>query len=285
MGKIDALIFGSMADIGEIVAKDLTAHGRNVVLVDFPQNIFRDFSGYRRELFKAIDRYHPEMVIPVGDQLALAKLSAGLPYGTIAATDSEKNISVLDSKFHTYKLAESLEIPQPRLFTEEDAPEKVIFKRDVSFGGSGVHLPKSRKSLHNLIDHENGTDYLIEEYICGEDISVDCIRFGGYFRAGCYKSISRTYTQGPAVTRMATDCPDAVKFAKIILDSIDYQGVCGMDFRRVADGKLYFLECNARFTGGLDTQIENGFDIPILLYSGFRENSSKADNCQYQDNP
>lgn len=283
MGKFDALIFGSMADIGEIITKDLTAHGRNVIRVDFPQNIFRDFSGYRRELFKAIDRYHPEMVIPVGDQLSLAKLKDELPQGIIAATDSEKNISILDSKVRTYRLAECLGIPQPRLFHAGNAPDKVIFKRDVSFGGSGVHVPTSRKALDNLIAHENGTPYLIEEYICGEDISADCVRFDGYFRAECYKSVLRTYTQGPAVTRLATDCPEAVRFAEIILDNIGYQGVCGMDFRKAADGKLYFLECNARFTGGLSTQLENGFDIPVLLFSGFRRRRSQADNCQYQD--
>lgn len=271
MANIDVLLFGSMSGISGTVARDLTSHGISVASVDFPQNIFRDFSGYRRELFKAVDKYGPEIIIPIGDQLAPAKLKGEVPAGMIVATDSEKNISLLDSKVRSYGLAVSLGIPQPRIYSPESAPEKVIFKRDVSFGGSGVHMPTSRKSLDNLIAHENGTPYLIEEYIVGEDLSVDCVRFEGYFRAECYSSVSRAYTQGPAVSRLATKCKEAVKYAKIILDSIDYQGVCGMDFRKAADGSVYFLECNARFTGGLDTQIENGFDIPYLLFSGFRK--------------
>lgn len=269
MTNIDALVFGSMADIGRTVAKNLEDHGKTVVIVDFPQNIYRDFSGYRRELFKAIDRFCPMMVIPVGDQLALAKLKPELPQGVTAATDTEENISLLDSKVQTYALAGRLGVPQPRLFATDNAPEKVIFKRDISFGGSGVHMPTSRKSLRNLIAHENGTPYLIEEYIDGEDLSVDCVRAEGYFRAECYISVSREYPQGPAVARLATDCPEAVKYAETILNSLDYKGVCGMDFRKSADGSLYFLECNARFTGGLGTQIERGFDIPFLLFSSF----------------
>lgn len=304
MEKTDVLVFGTMADIAHTVAENLRSHGLRVASVAFPQNIFRDYSGYRRELLKAIGRHCPNMVIPVGDNLALARIKTELTEDIIVATDTEANISVLNSKVHTYRLAESLGIPQPRLLNISDIPSslssfpdgktnnargpgQVIFKRDVSFGGSGVHKPKSRKSLDNLIAHESGRPYLIEEFIDGTDLSVDCLRVGDYFRAVCYESLSREYTQGPAVTRRILDCPSAVRYASILLEHIDYQGVCGMDFRIVnsptkpygcrddsesisftetADSPIFFLECNARFTGGLSTQIANGFEIPFLLY-------------------
>ncbi len=48
----------------------------------------------------------------------------------------------------------------------------------------------------------------------------------------------------------------------MMVETIDYEGVCGMDFRRDSQGNWYFLECNPRFTGGIDTQIAAGFDIP-----------------------
>lgn len=304
MEKTDVLVFGTMADIAHTVAENLRRNGLSVASVAFPQNIFRDYSGYRRELLKAIDRHSPNMVIPVGDNLALARIKSELPEDVIVATDTEENITILNSKARTYRLAESLGIPQPRLLNISDIPSslssfpdnntknasgpgQVIFKRDISFGGSGIHKPKSRKSLDNLIAHESGRPYLIEEFIEGTDLSVDCLRVGDYFRAVCYESLSREYTQGPAVTRRIIDCPSAARYAALLLEHINYQGVCGMDFRKAtsptqtygcrddsryasftetADSAIYFLECNARFTGGLSTQIANGFEIPYLLY-------------------
>lgn len=265
-----------MSDIGPTVLADLESHGLAVRLVDFPQNTFRDFWGYGRGLRKAVDAFLPRMVMPIGDSLALARLKAsGL--GTeaagdvIFAVDGESSIALLDSKVRTYALASSLGIPQPACFGVEALPDprvQLIFKRDVSFAGSGVHRPRSHESLLNMVGRQNGAPYLIEEYIEGEDLSVDCIRTPGGFRGECYISTS-LYSQGPSALRTPVECPEAVDIARKILDNIDYRGVCGMDFRLTPDGRVFLLECNPRFTGGVATQIGRGFDIPWLLYQAW----------------
>lgn len=264
----DILLFGSMGDIGRTAQAGLAGHGLTVVSVDFPQNTFRDFSGYRRELLKTLERVRPTIIMPIGDALALAMLKEELPSPIVVPVDSSEKIEMLSSKVRTYELARGLGIRQPALRSAADlaAGRRVIYKRDTSFGGSGVHKPRSVEALDNLIAHENGTPYLIEEYIEGEDLSVDCVRIGDFFRAECYVSTERTYTQGPSVERLKTECPEAVSIASKLLNHLDYQGVCGLDFRRAADGELYFLECNPRFTGGLRTQIASGFDIPYIIY-------------------
>lgn len=267
--ECDILLFGSMGEIGPVVEADLAGHGLAVMAVDFPQNIFRDFSGYRRELLKTLERVSPATIMPIGDTLAMAMLKDEIPSGIRVTVGAPGTIERLSSKVRSYEIANNLGILQPALCTAEDmaAGQRVIYKRDISFGGSGVHKPKSPEALANLIAHENGKPYLIEEYIEGEDLSVDCIRIGDFFRAGCYVSLGRTYTQGPSVERRAIECPEAVSIAASILSGVDFRGICGIDFRRTADGALYFLECNPRFTGGLATQIAAGFDIPFLLYT------------------
>lgn len=269
----DILLFGSMGDIGRTVQAGLAGHGLTVTAVDFPQNTFRDFSGYRRELLKTLETVSPDMIMPVGDALALSLLKEELPPQIAVPVDSPEKISLLSGKVRTYGLARSLGIRQPALRTAADlaAGRRVIFKRDVSFGGSGVHKPRTTEALDNLIAHENGTPYLIEEYIEGEDLSVDCIRIGDFFQAGCYVSLGREYTQGPSVERRTSDCPEAVETAAALLSHLDFRGVCGLDFRRAPDGTLYFLECNPRFTGGLATQLAAGLDLPYLLYRNWTE--------------
>lgn len=285
MEGCDILLFGTMADIGPTVRDDLSGRGLDVVLVDFPQNTPRDFFGYRRGLLKAVETLRPKAVLPIGDALAMARVAEEPAAGaasqaaraTFVVADAEA-VALLGSKVRCYALAESLGLRQPRRFTFEEVLDRirdegdteredigVIFKRDISFGGSGVHRPRSISALKHLIEHENGTPYLIEEYIPGEDLSTDCIRTENYFRAESYISTGRDYTQGPSVGRIKTDCPEAAATARRILDALGYRGVCGFDFRRTPDGLLYLLECNPRFTGGLKTQIESGFDIPHIL--------------------
>lgn len=283
MAGCDVLLFGTMSDIGPTVRDDLAGHGLDVVLVDFAQNTPRDFWGYDRGLRKAIETYSPRAVIPIGNTLFISRIAHELGDPAVLAAAPEA-VELLDSKVRTYGLAEELGILQPRRFTFEEiqAQEKayaensaaaadsredigVIFKRNTSFGGSGVHRPRSLDSLRHLIEHENGTPYLIEEYIPGEDLSVDCIRAEGYFRGESYVSLGRVYTQGPAVERRRTDCPAAVAVCRRILDHLDYRGVCGFDFRLTPDGRLFLLEANPRLTGGLKTQLAGGFDIPAEL--------------------
>lgn len=272
----DVLLYGTMSDIGDVARASLETHGLKVAKVEFPQNTYRDFWGYGRGIHNALLKHSPRLIIPVGDALALSQLRDRIPEGIGIAVDKEENIALLDSKVRTYELAESLGILQPeRHFpagfdTLSTEPElRVIFKRDVSFGGSGVHRPRNIASLKNLYRREEGLPCLVEDLIDGEDLSVDCVRYGGFFRAGCYVSLGREYTQGPSAQRRSVPCREACEAARTVLDRLDYQGVCGFDFRRTPDGRLYLLEANPRFTGGLDTQIEAGFDIPWLIWEHF----------------
>ena len=56
----------------------------------------------------------------------------------------------------------------------------------------------------------------------------------------------------------------------MILDKVDYRGVCGIDFKvNEQTNDAVFIEVNPRFTGGLATPMAGGFDIPYILYSLF----------------
>ena len=59
-------------------------------------------------------------------------------------------------------------------------------------------------------------------------------------------------------------------YSKLILDKVDYRGVCGIDFKvNEQTNDAVFIEVNPRFTGGLATPMAGGFDIPYILYSLF----------------
>ncbi|MCQ2072136.1 MAG: ATP-grasp domain-containing protein [Bacteroidaceae bacterium] len=270
----DILLFGTMGDIGPTVERSLTAHSYSVRLVDFAQNTLRDEPGYRRELGKAIAACNPRIIIPIGNQTAMARLKPSLTQ--IVPVSDAATVELLDSKVRCSALAGGLGIRQPRLFASALEVDRfpVIFKRDRSFGGSGVLRPRSREALQRLVEHEPQNPYLIEELIEGTDYSVDAVRCGDFFQAACYRSLSNR-GQGPSTMREPAVREDLCRTARKILDHVGYQGVCGLDFRVSDDGTAYFLECNPRFTGGIETQIAAGFDIPYLLVKQYSLSHSK----------
>lgn len=271
MEKVDVLLFGTMGMIGPMVRESLVRHGLSVLLVDFPQHRFRDLQGYRRILKKTLAEYSPSVIMPIGHPLAMAMLNetdASLLENTAVTVETSEKIRLLDSKVDCSALATSLGIRQPRFFNGPQQVEAypVIFKRDSSFGGSGVYKPESPQALRRLMEHEPGRRFLIEELIQGQDYSVDCIRYGDFFKAGCYRCTATYGQNGPATEREAVEFPELCSVGRRILDAIDYNGICGMDFRVSPYGTPYFLECNPRFTGGIGLQASSGFDQPWLLY-------------------
>lgn len=268
MSGCDILLTGTMGEIADVAKRSLEAHGLVVEVMEFPQNVFHDEFGYCRKLMKSIASLSPAVIMPIGCPLALSRYKPKVPDGIKVAVEDEEKIRILDSKVASSRLASELGILQPHFYDSPDdiGESQVVFKRDVSFGGQGVHLPWNKKSLENLIAHQRvGEPYLIEDFIEGEDYSIDCIRWHGEFVYGCYHVLSQ-HGRGPSTGRETCEVPELAESARKILDSLDYNGVCGMDFRKGLDGRFYFLECNPRFTGGLQTQIDAGLNLPWLLY-------------------
>lgn len=157
---------------------------------------------------------------------------------------------------------------------EAFAQAQVVFKRDISFGGHGVHIPRSREALQQLIAHQSPQEpFLVEEFIAGEDLSVDAVRWDGFYRCQSYRVLEHN-GNGPSTRREVCSAPEAEAALEAILDHLDYHGVCGADFRIGRDGHAYMLECNPRFTGGIASQVASGFDIPYLLWQLASEGQS-----------
>ncbi|MDE5890599.1 MAG: ATP-grasp domain-containing protein [Bacteroidales bacterium] len=325
----DVLVFGTMGSISQHVCSSLQSHGLKTVSVPFAQNVFNDEHGYRRVLTQAIAIHRPQAVFPIGNPMAMSRFKAlvekGIPLDRIInsrktspetedavrscifAVESEEKLRLLDSKVKFYAMAHRLGLRQPGTYrSPDDIPvdSHVIFKRDISFGGHGVHQPRNIESLRNLISHQSpGEPYLIQEFIEGEDYSLDIVRkkatapleqgtldaiaweqpaplagektgnpvkYNDGFQYSGYKCLS-SRGKGPAGSREVLIKGDPIleqmaEYAETIMEHLDYHGVCGFDFRMDNAGNVYMIECNPRFTGGIEAQLSAGFDIPWLLY-------------------
>lgn len=279
------LLFGTMGDIGPAVRDHLLRRGVGTVLADFPQTIFKDESGYRRELLKVMEDGAFTHVIPIGNPIALARFKKELAIlhpGCHAIVEDSAKIELLDSKLRSYAFFKDLGLSLPRCYASVDELEKDsdghsepagVFKRDVSFGGQGVRLPRSIEGLRHLVQTQ-GRDgrYMIQEFIHGTEYSVDAVRgaLSCTAAAGCdnIKVVTSAYKNIGGV-RTVTAMPQLEAMATRVLDTLDYTGVCGFDFIVDNSGRPFILEANPRMTGGIGIQLAAGFDIPMMLLGLF----------------
>ena len=280
---VDVLLTTAGNPVGRQVLRSLKSHGLRVAVSDPCQESMDHYCkgaegsfvlpdaalhevGHVRRLGPRASELSVSMVIPVFYPEVLARNLECLPAGTRVPVDEAEKLARMDDKCLASELATSLNIPQPEIYTHFDRIDKypVVFKRPGGLGGSAVYFPGNRNSLEKLVRTQDRC--LVTEFVPGYDVSVDALRWDGYFRAGAYRVILPR-RKGFSVLRESVDMPEAIQYARRLLDALDYKGACGLDFRVDArSGKLLFLECNPRFSGGLYSQMAAGFDLPWELW-------------------
>lgn len=274
--------------VGYNILRSLTAHGLDVYVADASKrNIcsmskyvkgsfvypdpFNEEEAFISKLLEIVDQLHPEVLLPTHDEsLYIAKHIHRFPSWLIIPIASYQLLQDLSNKQTAKYLAASVGVPTPHVYNNLDEIKSfpVVFKAAISNSAKDVYFPKSREELQQLIQQYEGQETLIEEKCSGCDYSVDCVRWKDFFRASVYKAlVTKTVGGGTTTQRIIVEHPDLIRYAQSILDKVDYQGVCGMDFKVDEEtGRTFFIEINARYTGGLATPIAAGFDIPYIHY-------------------
>lgn len=232
---------------------------------------FTEEAAFIDRLLEIVDELHPQVLLPTHDEaLIIAKHRERFPDWLIIPIVSYQWLQDLSDKQTATAIADSVGVPVPKVFSSLDelVSYPVVFKAAVSNSAKDVYFPASKAELKTLIAQYEGRKTFIQEKLSGCDYSVDCVRGADFFKASVYRAlVTKTEGGGTTTQRIIVDMPMLEDYAKRILDKVDYQGVCGMDFKvDVETGTVGFIEINARYTGGLATPVAAGFDIPYIHY-------------------
>lgn len=212
------------------------------------------------------------MVLPTHDEsIIIMRHRARFPQNLIIPYEEEYLLHKLSDKAEATKLAQKIGVPIPRTYNHIDEVETypIVYKTVIGNSAKGVFFPKDKESLRKLTEIYKHEKTLLQEWVGGTDYSVDCIRWNHFWKASVYRArITKTNGGGTTTQREIVHLPILEHYAQKILDSVNFKGVCGLDFRYDAETqKAAFIEINARFTGGIATPIAAGFDIPHILYT------------------
>lgn len=222
-------------------------------------------------LLENINHLKPKVLMPTHDEgIVIAKHIERFPKWLLISIESFDKLSMLSNKASATELAAKVGVPVPKVYTENDVITDfpVVLKTVIGNSAKGVYFPSNSTELENLKNQYSSDEILVEEKIGGCDYSVDCIRWKGFFKAAVYRAVvTKTDGGGTTTQRVIVEEPALIEYAKKMLDHVDYNGVCGLDYRYDPENKICtFIEVNARFTGGLATEVTAGFDLPYMLY-------------------
>lgn len=235
-------------------------------------NPFTKEEEFIASLLEKVEELHPKLLLPTHDEgIIVARHRDKFPEWLIIPIEEEQKLLKLSNKKIATQLAAEAGIPIPSIYnkTEEVTSYPVVFKSVIGNSAKDVFFPKSKKELDSLIEKYSGREILLEEYIGGGDVCVDCVRNGNFFQASVYRAlVTKTDGGGTTTQREIIEMPQLIEYSKKFLEHVDYNGVCGLDFRVDPEiNRIAFIEMNARFTGGLATPIAAGFDIPSIWYN------------------
>lgn len=286
--KCDVIVTYCWNRVGYNIIRSLNEHGLSVVVGDTSKtnicslsrysadnftyaNPFTDENAFIKDITGAIKRFRPKIVMPTHDEaFVLARHIKEMPSDVIFAMPSYDMMMKLSDKLSATHIAQEAKVPTPYIIESLDGIKyPIVIKLKISNSAKGVFLAKDKEEATKIISNYKPSDYLVESYVQGQDYSVDCVRWDGFFKCACYKAlVTKTNGGGTTTQRVIVKQPTLEKYAKMLLDYVDYCGVCGIDFKvNEQTGEVAFIEVNTRFTGGLATPMTAGFDIPYILYS------------------
>lgn len=286
--ECDVLVTYCWNRVGYNIVRSLSSHGLKVWAADTSKtNIcsmskyctgsfvypdpFKEEEAFVKCLQDKIEELHPKVLLPTHDEsVVIMRNKDKFPESLIIPYDSEQVLVSLANKAKATMFASKAGVPIPHVYsTIKDVQQyPVVFKTVIGNSAKGVYFPNTEEDLLKLVNEYEGQETLMEEWIGGTDYSVDCIRWNGFFQSSVYRAlVTKTDGGGTTTQREIVSVPKLEEYAKILLDYVDYHGVCGLDFRYDdVTGRIAFIEVNARFTGGLATPIAAGFDIPWVVY-------------------
>lgn len=221
-------------------------------------------------LLEHIQKLKPQVLLPTHDEsVVIAKNIDKFPKDLIIPIANLELLTNLSNKKKATELAESIGVPVPEVYQcASDAKFPCVFKTAIGNSAKTVFYPQNKAELEELISTYKDTDILIEEFVTGIDYCVDCVRQDNQCYTSVYKAlVTKTPNGGTTTQREIVECPQLEVYAKKMLDAVNYNGVCGIDFKyNETTQRAAFIEVNARYTGGIATPIVAGFDIPYLHY-------------------
>lgn len=276
MTKINVLIFpageinaielhtalSSCVNINLYGASSIERHGSYVFQNYIPNVPNINETRFIEKFNQLIDKYSIDLVIPTHDSVALYFAENKAIINTQVLTVDLETALVCRKKLKMFDVFKGCSFI-PNLYKTSETIEFPIFvKPNESQGGKGARIVRSKQELEALPDID---DYVINEYLPGDELTVDCItdhegRLQGVFPRTRQRVFCGVSVAGEAVK----GTPEIMEIANTINDRLKLLGLWFFQVKKDKQGNYKLLEISTRVAGGMCLTRARGVNLPLL---------------------
>ena len=219
------------------------------------------------KLNEIIARYDIDYIYPAHDDALLFLVMNDYRIHARVVASFRNTVQICRHKKITYERLKGY--LTPKVFPDADAVDEypVFIKPDIGQGSQGARRIDSREELDRAL--ADGTDYVICEYLPGEEITVDCFTdHHGELRWVNQRSRDRIRSGIAVRSRYIPYEPWINDTADVINKNLDFVGAWFFQMKKDSHGDWKLLEVAPRIAGTMGLTRNIGVNLPLLtLYA------------------
>jgi len=238
-------------------------------VIDIPFVSSPNFKSYFVEFVK---KNEIKFVIPTDETAAMYLKEHENDIPAVVVCSPYETTRLCRYKSLTYKALDG-EAYTPKTYDansiEEIQAYPVFVKPDSSQGSKGARVVDSLDELRQI---HNLNDYVICEYLPGEEYTVDCFTNKNGELLFCNPRVRTRLMNG--ITARGYNINLSPEFKEVIVSlnsRIKFRGYWFAQFKRDANGKLKLLEICTRFAGSFAISKGKGVNLPLLALCDFAD--------------
>jgi hypothetical protein len=222
-----------------------------------------DLDNFIDNLNQIIDKQKIDYIFPAYDDMIVALVRNIDKIKAPIASSPLETCLITRSKSHTYHTLQDI-VPVPKLFNSIDDVHKypVFLKPDQGQGSQRTHLVDNSSELQYLLNKDN--DYIIMEYLPGEEYTVDCFsdRDAGLLFCGGRQRVR--IKNGISMNSILVDHDIFRKYALSISGRLTFHGAWFFQLKKDLDGIFKLLEVAPRIAGTMAIHRVQGINFALL---------------------
>ncbi|GLC82450.1 ATP-grasp domain-containing protein [Lacrimispora brassicae] len=146
----------------------------------------------------------------------------------------------------------------------EDLSYPAVVKPFNGRSSQGLRYIHSHDEMKGLLESVSSEELIVQPFYQGSIITVDVVRQGetGESGAVCRKELLRT-PNGAGTSVLVFSDPLLEAMSREIAHALKINGCVNFEFIQGEDGTYHMLECNPRFSGGVEFSCMAGYDCVI----------------------
>lgn len=253
-----------------IFASSVYNHGAflcNDAIINLP---YLNEPNFYEELNKCILDLNIEFIIPTHDTIAYELMKHKHEINAIIICSPLETAEICRYKSKTYEILNDYSFV-PIVYKKDDDNIKfpVFVKNDMGQGGQDSFKINSQEELNKLlIDNED--KYVICEYLCGDEITIDCFtdRHNNLLFVNP-RTRTRTLNGISAHSENIALTNDIYTIAKLISKRIRFRGFWFIQCKKNFKGEYKLLEISTRLAGTFGNSKNLDVNLPLLALYDF----------------